>query len=259
MIQVFPSTLDDTTLATLARLQSIVNAEADFAKQVVKAKSEWNAKRSSIPKKQAFEVVTRELAKMCSGPQRCCYCDDAPADEIEHIAPKSRYPERTFAWDNYLYACGSCNGPKNNLFSVFTPDTENYLEVTPSTRGYEAVLINPRIENPLDYIKLDLVETFFFVPLGEKGSKQYKRGAYTIDLLSLNERDYLPEARAVAFEAFVVFLEKYAENQAPYLRSNILRNNHVTVWYEMQRQWANHSRLKSLFKAVPDALNWKLL
>jgi uncharacterized protein (TIGR02646 family) len=256
MIQVFPSDLDAATLATLARLQGIVDDEPDYAGQVKKARSEWDNKRGSIPKRQAFDVVTRELIKMCSGPQRCCYCDDAPADEIEHIAPKSRYPECTFVWDNYLYACGSCNRPKDNLFSVFTPNTDDYSEVTPNTKAYEPVLINPRIEDPLDFLKLDLVNNFIFVPLGEKSSRKYKRAEYTIQVLGLNDREYLPDARAGAFQEYLALLEKYAQSPAPHLYHAILRKNHVTVWREMQRQHLDHDDLKPLFEKVPEALNW---
>ena len=47
------------------------------------------------------------------------YCEDSVGDEVEHHRPKNLYPDHTFLWDNYLYACGPCNGPKNNRFAVF--------------------------------------------------------------------------------------------------------------------------------------------
>jgi uncharacterized protein (TIGR02646 family) len=258
MIQVFPPDLDAETLAILARLQGMVDLEGDYARQVAKAKSEWDAKLGSIPKRRAFGKVKEALTQMCSGPQRCCYCDDAPADEIEHIAPKTRYPERTFVWDNYLYACGSCNGPKDNFFAVFTPNIEGneFTEVIATTRGHEPVLINPRVDNPLDYLWLDLKDTFYFEARGINGTRQHQRGQYTIEKLRLNERDYLPEARGLAFTEYVTLLERYAQTHAPYLRQTILRKNHVTVWKEMQRQCLQHDDLKSLFEKVPEARNW---
>ena len=46
------------------------------------------------------------------------YCEDSVADEVEHFRPKDLYPDVVFAWRNYLYACGQCNGGKNNRFSI---------------------------------------------------------------------------------------------------------------------------------------------
>jgi hypothetical protein len=37
------------------------------------------------------------------------YCEDSLGTDIEHFWPKMAYPERAFAWDNYLLACSHCN------------------------------------------------------------------------------------------------------------------------------------------------------
>jgi len=48
------------------------------------------------------------------------YCEDSAAVEVEHHHPKAHYPELAFAWENYLYACGPCNRPKNSKFAIFS-------------------------------------------------------------------------------------------------------------------------------------------
>ncbi len=48
--------------------------------------------------------------------QYCCYCDSPIFSHlhIEHILPKSTFPDDIFAWSNFLLACASCNSAKLN-------------------------------------------------------------------------------------------------------------------------------------------------
>lgn len=107
--------------ANLAEYQREVDTLPDYAARVVHAKGRFAA----LNKKgnSTFDSVKATLAKMNSGARRCAYCEDSAADEVEHIRPKTLYPELVFAWVNYLYACGPCNGPKNNHFAVFAEGT----------------------------------------------------------------------------------------------------------------------------------------
>ncbi len=70
------------------------------------------------------------LRAMCNGPQRCMYCEESMATAIEHMRPRSSYPEATFVWENYLLACSTCN-------SKFKRDRycEGFLD--PSSPGYD--------------------------------------------------------------------------------------------------------------------------
>lgn len=64
-----------------------------------------------------------------------------------------------FAWENYLYACGPGNGPRNNRFAVFETGTGQVVDVTrgrrapidPPTPGV-SLLTDPRTEDPLDFM-----------------------------------------------------------------------------------------------------------
>ena len=207
---------------------------------------------------------------MCAGARRCCYCEDSLADEVEHIRPKDLYPELVFVWENYLYACGPCNGPKNNRFAVFSADGQEVdvarrpgAPVIPPIPG-DPLLIDPRQENPFDYMDLDLLGTFIFLPLGEPASSGYQRANYTITLLGLNRRDYLLTARAQAYRSYRAHLVEYIDRRNAKVAPDVLddlisvvrRMGHPTVWREMQRQAALIPALRDLFERAPKALAW---
>lgn len=53
----------------------------------------------------------------------CAYCDDKDvysggerAYEVEHFAPKSKFPALKNTYENLLYACPYCNGAKSNTW-----------------------------------------------------------------------------------------------------------------------------------------------
>ena len=174
------------------------------------------------------------------------YCEDSVADEVEHFRPKDLYPEVVFAWMNYLYACGPCNGRKNNKFVVMD-GTGKLVDVTrphkaPVVRptSGDAALIDPRRENPLDFLMLDLRDTFEFTPIADAGTQDYERASYTIEVLGLNDRDYLVRARRTAFRNYRALLSAYGPERNPQRRCAGMRairdNNHPTVWWEMKRQ-----------------------
>jgi hypothetical protein len=52
---------------------------------------------------------------------RCAYCDDLDSIyggprlyDVEHFAPKEKFPALEFTYDNLLYACTYCNNSKND-------------------------------------------------------------------------------------------------------------------------------------------------
>lgn len=59
---------------------------------------------------------------------RCAYCNDMDiygggfrAYQVEHFAPKSKFPELEFNYDNLLYACPWCNRAKWNTWPSDDP------------------------------------------------------------------------------------------------------------------------------------------
>ena len=114
MLKMRNAQLPQTACNKLAEYQADVDAQSTYKAQVVRAKSRFSLRNRKT--NVAFVAVRDKLTKMCSGARRCMYCEDSVADEVEHFKPKDLYPEVVFAWMNYLYACGPCNGPKNNQF-----------------------------------------------------------------------------------------------------------------------------------------------
>ncbi len=265
-------------LDKLQGFQDEIDALATFAEKSAKAKNMFSKKNTRANK--VFQDVKKCLTGMCNSTRRCVYCEDSLGDEVEHIYPKDIYPDKCFNWDNYVYACGPCNGPKNNKFAVFKSSDGKFTEVNPS-RGNaaskppkgEAVLINPRIENPLRFAILDLAGTFKFFPLPGLDAKDNKKTEYTYnDVLRLNheEREPLRQARENAYSMYKARLFEYVTRKKAQatlqkldkMKEALLKESHPTVWKEMQRYYNDNllnavdTELKTLFDEAPEALAW---
>ncbi|GAB4212901.1 MAG: hypothetical protein OHK0022_49340 [Roseiflexaceae bacterium] len=268
MIQLPIVTLSHEALLHLEEQQSIINRISEYHLQVEEAKRLFSLRNTMD--NEHFNTIKSALTEMCCGPRRCVYCEDSCANEVEHIKPKTLYPEETFVWDNYLYACRICNGTKSDNFAVFSANTGEFINVArrkkdPIVRVEPGtpVLINPRIENPLDFIDLDLRGTFFFRPRIDIESTQHRRGEYTIETLELN-RDPLPDAREEAYNCYKALLGDYiriSNNGSPdhalyRLIQALKRMRHPSVWREMKRKHTRIPDLNELFTAAPEALDW---
>jgi 5-methylcytosine-specific restriction endonuclease McrA len=124
-----PAVALDTTVATrLTAFQTQISSATSYAVAVSEAKRLFALRNTAS--NRTFRAVRAALASMCSGARRCCYCEDSCADEVEHIKPKDLYPHLVFVWENYVYACGPCNGPKNNKFRIFHPRAGTVLDIS---------------------------------------------------------------------------------------------------------------------------------
>ena len=264
MLAISFNKLSEDAIDGLLAHTTLITLQKDFPEQVAKAKSLWDAKRPV----KLFNELKETLALMCSGNQRCMYCEDSFADEIEHRRPKNLYPQQTFDWDNMLYSCGPCNGPKNNQFAILNPPYANgYTDISPKRgevpekpkSGMDA-LINQRVENPLDFIWLDF-NTFRFTPINpNQDSMEYWKAEYTIKLLRLNLRQTLIRGREHAYHSFRNGLSDYLINLNPNrqveFRKFLKSAPHKTVWVEMKRQHKQIDDLHKLFQQAPEALTW---
>ncbi len=245
------------------------DAKRKAAKDLFKSK---NKKGNTV-----FDAIKVTLKVLCPGIERCVYCEDSQCDEVEHFHPKDLYPQFCFKWANYFYACGICNGPKNNQFAIFRSDNGRFHKVNPKNGKQsvnepptgDSVLINPRIDNPLDFCRLDL-KTFKFTIIASEGTKDYARADYTYNtVLRLNDqRESLRRQREVAYSNYKSRLHSYStskvnnaeQNRLNTMILNLKRESHPTVWKEMQRQFEmnilSDDELIELFQQSPEALGW---
>jgi uncharacterized protein (TIGR02646 family) len=234
MIRLPDIALPAATAKQLSEWQRLIDELDDYASQVEEAAKSFKSRNTTT--NLTFRVVRETLDEMCAGARRCAYCEDSMADEVEHIRPKAFFPDRTFDWSNYVYACGPCNGPKNKKFAVFVHGLRHDLsrqrdEVPKPPPNGEHLLIDPRSEDPLNFFVLDLMDTFAFVPKPGLTNSNRDRASYTIEILRLN-RDILLKARKEAFDGYRARLREYAselERGAPKKNLNSLARLRAVV------------------------------
>jgi uncharacterized protein (TIGR02646 family) len=260
--------LPEAAAAQLASYQAEIDGIATFAERVERGKRLFKSQNNK--NNATFNAVKEVLTTMCSGARRCVYCEDSLADEVEHIYPKHFYPDRVFAWPNYAYACGPCNGPKGSSFAVFTAGPSSRVDLkrsrnapSPPPAGVPG-LIDPRTEDATRLLTLYLQGTFWFVERAARGTLDHARARYTIEILGLNMREDLRRARRAAYRDFCAHLTQYVvvrnsggeEAELQRLAAEIQTRQHPTVWSEMRRQHASLPVLSLLFAAAPEALTW---
>ncbi len=265
MLRVPDRSLPAHAAARLREYQQEIDRVAVYADQVAEAKRRYQNRRRN----SAFQQVRRTLQTMCGDSRRCMYCEDSIADEIEHFRPKDLYPDAVFLWPNLLYVCGPCNGNKGNRFLVFAATDGELVDVTrtgdatiePPIAG-APVLIDPRHEEPLEFLELDLHSTFRFRPRSREDPHHRERAVHTIDVLKLN-RDLLVAARRVTFESLLALLNRYVERKRAgetgvldRISRAITRQSHPSVWAEMKRQRSRLPDLAQMFERAPEALTW---
>jgi uncharacterized protein (TIGR02646 family) len=266
MLKISPLPLEKRYENYLQTWQSEINQITTFVDKAERAKQNYAAKRST----KTFKHVCEVLDKICSGNRRCNYCEDSVADEVEHIKPKSLYPEFVFVWDNYLYACGQCNTRKNNQYAIFIDGQKFEIQSTGEAPPFgEDIFLNPRIENPLDFIELDLGDdledgTFLYQPQYslEEDSLEFIRAEYTITVLNIN-REYLRAGRKEAALNFRARLFDYRANKTgltPEKLENFVRDfkkmRYPSVWYEIKRQRQRLSSINPFFTEFPEIIDW---
>lgn len=294
MIKTNPTTIRRGILNHLQKLQGEIDSLPTYKAQVKQAKILWQNKKKTSPQKAAFNRVEKELQKIAVGANSYCnYCETNEGTTIEHIYPRGLFPNKTFVWENFLWTCKQCNGKhKISQFQIFK--NPNSSEIINLVKDYnfvpplneDAVFINPRLENPLDYLQLDLESGLFQNKESNSTTRAYKRADYTIETLQLNTRKDLLDNRQKAYQNYQRLLQQYIDIQkstspeeliaifslsnnakrAPWekqkklaqleLQTLLLNQAHPTVWKEMQRQMASIPFLKKLFQQAPEASDW---
>jgi hypothetical protein len=162
MFKITNARLDQTSLARLATFQQPINQLTHYPEQVDKAQAQWDTKRQDA----VFGTVVSRLIAMCPTGDYCYYCCRSEAGHIDHFQPKNLYPLLTFAWPNFIHACERCNTRhKKERCAVVVAGAiqAELIEVTRPARatvrrprGGRIALINPRREDALELLTLDI-------------------------------------------------------------------------------------------------------
>lgn len=281
MLKIADLELDAQSSAVLDTLQKGVNAVGDYPGRVSEAKKAWDGKTGSKAKAAAFASVRKTLGLMCIGSIRCAYCEDSLADEVEHIQPKNLFPQITFKWSNYLFACGPCNGPKSNRYGTLDGDlvTEYVRDkngpIVPPPVG-QSGFIDPRIEDPYEFLEMDLggvtaegmviKGTFTLLPRDGLAAAAKARADFTITVLDLN-REPIRKARENAFGGFVSRMFKYvarkeagaSEEELKDMQRGLLEAPHLSVFEDIRRQRVHLPEIADLISRAPEMLSWDII
>ena len=138
-----------------------------------RADGEWDATAAwdTARKSSALGVVRQTLREMAGKRERCMYCVDSHASDIEHFWPKAHFPERMFVWPNLLLCCTPCGRYKGDR------SPEN--------------CIDPTTENPWDSLDFDSMTGNLTARWDTVANMPSPRGEATVALLHLDRREPL--------------------------------------------------------------------
>jgi hypothetical protein len=136
-------------------------------------------------------------------------------------------------------------------------------------------LIDPRAENPLALLELDLggrtpdgvdlKPTFMIKPAFDLAPREKARAEFTIDVLGLN-REVVRRSRANAFGSFRARLVEYVDmkengaivEELDEFRLGLLGMPHLTVFEEMRRQRRFLPKVNNLMARAVEIATWKI-
>lgn len=147
----------------------------------------------------------------------CCYCETRVSMDlahIEHIKPKSVYPNETYSYPNLLVSC------EGNLLNE-QQDRSKHICGHKKGRVYdEAKFLSPTLPNIADFFEFE-TNSGRIQATSTLSNSGREKALYTINVLNLNGYNGdLAKARLNSLQA----LRKALRNIAPNLRAKALRN-----------------------------------
>ena len=287
MIHLPSKALPPDLQATLQALQETVDTAGNFIDQKAAAKAAWVSKSGAT-----FQSIRYELGELHRHGSICAYCEQNEEGDIEHIYPKSFYPEQAFVWENYLLACKQCNsGYKLDACHVI--DEQGVVVKVPRGEqppAFPLAFINPRhaTQNQTEYILLN-TQTFEYEVFPGIGTKEAKVAESTLSILKLNNRDALKQGRKETAQALFSLMQSLVQQieaesterlrslLSPYddrldfskplkeLKLELIEgrkvfiqsHRHPSVWRAIQLVDSKvNPRWKQLFDKLPEALAW---
>src|SRR3989338_502809 len=79
-----------------------------------------------------YKYPENKAALSAASFDKCVYCESKVSHvyygDVEHIKPKSVYPDLEFVWENLGYVCARCNGIKGDKYDEENPIINPYDE-----------------------------------------------------------------------------------------------------------------------------------
>ncbi len=132
----------------------------------------WKKSRQTKNVGRAFVLLQKAMGTR----ERCMYCLDAHATDIEHFKPKAKYPLYAFKWTNWLVCCAECGRFKGSGFPM---------------QNYRPLLIDPTVENPWTHIDFDPATGNLMARFDVAKEDWSRKGVETIKVLHLDRREAL--------------------------------------------------------------------
>lgn len=162
---------------------------------------------ASARKTKRFASICKVLGTMAGPRQRCMYCSDSRATDVDHYYPKSQYPDKVFSWMNFIWTCAGCNRKKGTHFQL--------------DRG-EPLLLDPTAGDPWNHLFFD-DKTGLLAPAYVDGVAD-ARGRYTLDLISAINSEAVAEGRRRAHRAIRGAVEIVVEKREALASGDTLRS-----------------------------------
>lgn len=209
--------------ATLEMLQAQVNAPGA-------TKDEQLAVWGLLSGTPLYQELRDTLLEITRG--KCSYCEGkARRFEVDHYAPKAKFPDQMFAWGNLLVACGECNGIKRTAYPLIDPANED----PGALLGWDRYG-SPRLQDELE-------------------EPDEQRARRTINSLKLNEEDICGRRKQALLLTVKALNEAEEGPSKDRLKTLAKALNPNAPHRAILRQWLHHpiitARLNALEAAHP--------
>jgi uncharacterized protein (TIGR02646 family) len=166
------------------------------------AKQQWKTFRSTI----ACRPIVDELTRMAGVRNRCFYCSDSRAADVEHYWPIAIRYELTFTWKNLLWVCPECNRRKVSRFPVGDGGVPQLVDPTlvdpwqhftlATSTGWVAPRFHGAIEDVVGRETLNVLATLNFEAVAE-GRLETVRRLHDAALTAAAVEDSAANAKAL--------------------------------------------------------------
>lgn len=169
---------------------------------------------------------------------KCCFCEQRINEQdchVEHYRPKAQLKTETgnrigywwlaYDWRNLVVSCATCNRQKSTEFPLAQENARSVhdtpLDAMGNLDGEYPRLINPRFDNPEDYVEYDVSQCSVVGEVYIKGTdsdlNDLQRGNTTKRVLDLNRtrvndkrhRDNLPGKRGKRYREITALWDDF--------------------------------------------------